>query len=397
MADQDRDAAPAFVSDLLREGGRMGAAIAGKDWSKTSLGPFASWERSLLTVLRLVLATRQPICFWWGPDLLQFHNDAYLPMLWDRAETALGAPARELWADVWPGVEPMVDAALSGRGTWNENLPLQIVRNGSPRDSFWTFSYSPLHDDRGEIVGLLNIVTETTDAVQDRAGLAEANRLLAEEVERTKAALAAQREAERRQHVLQRELSHRLKNTLAIVQAVVSQSLRHAASPEEAAQLAFDRIGALDRAQDMLTTASWEAADIGAVVAAAVEPHRDRGDRITLAGPSADVSAKQAMGLSLALHELATNATKYGALSVPAGRVAINWGFDADGGLFFEWQETGGPAVAPPKRKGFGARLTERVVPAYFEGSAVLEYHPDGVRYRLTGAPDAALAGAATI
>ena len=117
---------------LLPRSGRMAQQILSFDWAGTSLGPIGSWPRSLRNILSTVLASRQPICFWWGPDLLQFHNDDYLPVLADRQDRALGAPFEEMWADVWDGVKPFVDEAMAGRGTWAENLPLDMVRNGGP-------------------------------------------------------------------------------------------------------------------------------------------------------------------------------------------------------------------------------------------------------------------------
>ncbi|MBB4001242.1 HWE histidine kinase domain-containing protein [Aurantimonas endophytica] len=195
--------------------------------------------------------------------------------------------------------------------------------------------------------------------------------------------LEEQRTWQRTQRVLQRELTHRMKNTLAMVQAVVTQSLRNASSLDDAAHRATERIQALGRAQDMLTDTNWETADILAIVAAAIAPHRDRGGRFTIDGPSVHLTAQQAMGLALAIHELATNAAKYGALSNEGGHVDIEWTSEDD--FRFVWTESGGPAVVAPVQQGFGSRLTQRVVPAYFGGTASLEYHSDGVRYVMHG------------
>jgi two-component sensor histidine kinase len=356
----------------------MAERIVTFDWTGTSLGPIDSWSRSLMNVLRTVLASRQPICFWWGPELLQIHNDDYLPMLADRADRALGAPFKELWADVWADVSPFVDEAMNGRGTWAENLPLNMVRGGAVERTFWTFSYSPLYDDHGQIAGLMNIVTETTDAVRDRAALAA-------EVQRANAALAAQREAERQQRLLQHELSHRMKNTLAMVQAVVSQSLKRANDIDGGARLASERIQALGRAHDTLTNANWENADIREVIDAAVRPHRDRPERIRIKGESVSLTAQQALGLSLAVHELSTNAVKYGALSTDQGWVQVAWSISDDGAFSFQWVEQGGPRIETPERKGFGSRLTTRAVPTYFDGNAAMEFRPEGLVYALSG------------
>lgn len=337
-----------------------------------------SWPRALTNVLNTVLASRQPICFWWGSELLQIHNDAYLQLLADRLDRALGRPFQEVWADVWQDVKPFVDEALAGRGTWAENLPLTMVRHGAPQETFWTFSYSPLFDDAGRIAGLMNIVTETTEAVRDRNALTA-------EVRRTNAALHAQQEAERQQRVLQIELAHRMKNTLAIVQAIVAQSLRRAHDLEQGAHLASERIAALGRAQEIITSSDWQGADMRDVVRAAIEPHQDRPDQFVITGERANVTAQQALGLCLAIHELSTNAMKYGALSSDKGRVELEWSIADDGQFSFRWTETDGPSVQAPDGNGFGFQLTTQVVPAYFDGEAEIAFHPGGLVYALSG------------
>jgi PAS domain S-box-containing protein len=196
--------------------------------------------------------------------------------------------------------------------------------------------------------------------------------------------ITARRKGEAERLLLTRELSHRMKNTLAMVQAVVTQSLRNATSLEDASHLASERIQALGRAQDMLTESNWETADVRNVVSAALAPHLNGDCRFTIEGPSADLTAQQGMGLALAIHELATNATKYGALSSDGGHVMVSW--TIEGGRFrFGWQETGGPTVSPPTHKGFGSRLTERVVPSYFSGTASMAYPKEGAVYVLDG------------
>ncbi|MDH4414611.1 MAG: HWE histidine kinase domain-containing protein [Rhizobium sp.] len=367
-----------YMTQLDGMTGRMADEIRAFDWSATLLGPINSWPLSLMTTLRLVLTTRQPMCFWWGEELLQFHNDAYLPVLAGRQANPLGQPFHEYWADVWEDVEPFVRHAQAGQGTWMENLPLQILRDGQMQNSFWTFSYSPLYDDQSKIAGLLNVVTETTDAVLDRQALQEAY-------------VAAQKHLDERRgyeeelKLLNRELAHRMKNTLAMVQSIVSQSLRGATSIPEAAATIGGRILALAKAQDVLTGMSITAAEVTAIAHTAVAPHLDSEERISILGPQVYLSAQQALGLSLAIHELATNATKYGALSHPEGRVSIRWGTGAGNRFTFDWQESGGPPVTEPSRRGFGSRLTERVVSDLFQGQAAIRFEPAGVGFSLVG------------
>lgn len=348
------------------------------EWSATSLGPVEHWTYSLKSTVRTVLSTRQPMCFWWGDDLLQFHNDAYLPMLGQRVERAIGAPFRELWSDVWDSVLPFVETALSGQGTWQENLPLVVTRNGYEEATYWTFSYSPLYDDDGSIAGILNNVTETTQAVADRNALEEAYR-------EAQGHLIERGQYEDELKLLNRELAHRMKNTLAMVQAIISQSLRGASSLAEASATIAARIQTLAKAQDLLTGMSVTAAEITAITDAAIAPHRDDAGRIHIHGPRVYLSAQQALGLSLAVHELATNATKYGALSVPQGRVDITWSHQLGDDFTFDWRESQGPHVSEPTRRGFGSRLTERIVSDLFKGQAKIDFAAEGVAFSLVG------------
>ena len=386
---EDLGGQPAGLETVLAQAGRMGREILAHDWSTTPLGPMDDWTLSLRTTVCNLIASGQPIGFWAGPALTTFFNDAFIPILGERAATALGKPLSEVWFDVWDDILPMVRTALSGETVWRENLPLSMRRNGFDEATFWTFSYSPVRDEAGRVFGFLDIVTETTAAVVARGALERANDALAAEVLKSQQALEDRREAEQRQRLLQRELTHRMKNTLAMVQAIVSQSLRHATSIEDAGNVAAARIQALGRAQDMLNETGWEASPIEDVVAAAIAPHHDGAGastgRFSLGGSPGQLTPQQGMGLSLAVHELATNAAKYGALSTAEGRIAITWTIGADESFHFEWREEGGPAVVPPVRKGFGSRLTERIVPTYFSGKAQLDYRPAGVIFLLDG------------
>lgn len=189
------------------------------------------------------------------------------------------------------------------------------------------------------------------------------------------------------QRVLHSELAHRMKNSLAVVQSIVNQTLRQAPSIQEGRDAIVSRLAALSRAQDMLTQSHWDNSDIADVVDAATAPHRANADRITMQGPKVSLSAQQAMALSLAIHELATNAVKYGALSNDAGRVAICWHWQGRD-FAFDWVESDGPPVAAPTRRGFGSRLIEQNVAAYFDGTGEIAYDPTGIRFRLTGTLD---------
>lgn len=197
--------------------------------------------------------------------------------------------------------------------------------------------------------------------------------------------ITAQKEEDERKAQIMAEAAHRIKNTLAIVQAIVAQTLRSARSLEESRDAIMKRVGALAAAQDILTGAQGSAADIMSVVAGALAPHDGGNGRVSWEGPDHPLESPQAIGLSLALHELATNAAKYGALSGDAGRVDIKWRVDPDGSFRLDWTERDGPAVTTPSATGFGSRLIKRMIGPYFQGSTTLEFPPEGARFRLAG------------
>lgn len=191
-------------------------------------------------------------------------------------------------------------------------------------------------------------------------------------------------EAEARRQLLLHELNHRVKNTLATVQAIAVQTLRSAASPEAFREAFEARLLALSETHNLLTQGSWQGADLREVVLAELAPHFDHYEpRFTLHGGHVHLGPKAAVALGMAFHELVTNAAKYGALSVPSGRVAVIWGVraTADGRwLRLDWLETGGPTVAMPRRKGFGSRLIEQGLAHELAGEVRLDFAPAGVR-----------------
>ncbi|BDA83270.1 hypothetical protein Sa4125_08120 [Aureimonas sp. SA4125] len=191
--------------------------------------------------------------------------------------------------------------------------------------------------------------------------------------------------AEQQRIELTREMSHRIKNILAMVQAIATQTFRMVTSVEEGRAAFAGRLTALARAQDILTQKSWTTADIRDIVEDALEPHRIGEGRYQVDGPSFTLTAQQGLGLSFAMHELATNAAKYGAMSTENGAVAIEWSLLPTGAFAFQWTETGGPLVASPERRGFGSRLVERIVATYFDGAAQLDFPESGVVFRLQG------------
>lgn len=191
-----------------------------------------------------------------------------------------------------------------------------------------------------------------------------------------------ERRADERQQVLINELNHRVKNTLATVQAIATQTFR-GGDVDPALQEAFQsRLVALARGHDILTRQSWEHADLREVVASALEPFRARHeDRFSVQGPALALTPSMVLALTLILHELGTNAMKYGALSNGTGRVEVGWSLDRhrDGALRFFWRETGGPSVAEPTHKGFGSRLIERSLRSDLAAESKISYQNEGL------------------
>jgi PAS domain S-box-containing protein len=195
--------------------------------------------------------------------------------------------------------------------------------------------------------------------------------------------ISAEREAEERQRLLVNELNHRVKNTLATVQAIAAQTLRSSASDAEARAAFEARLLALSKAHNVLTRENWESASLAEIAAEVLAPHGgENAARFRVEGADVRLHPRMALPIAMALHELATNAVKYGSLSVAGGRVSLDWRVDeAPNGrrLRLRWSEEGGPPVAPPVRKGFGSRLIERSLALELDADVILDYAPAGV------------------
>ena len=192
-----------------------------------------------------------------------------------------------------------------------------------------------------------------------------------------------------REAVLRREAVHRGKNVIGVIQALVTQTIRRADSLEGAATAVRRRLAALGAAYDLLR-GGGDRVDLAALVATQLEPF-GASDRIETDGPPVALTARAAEGIGLALHELATNAAKHGALSVPEGRIAIRWTRAAEEGVHLTWQETNGPAPrgdAPDADGGFGRVVIERVASGAIGGPATLDLGPDGARWTARIEPD---------
>jgi two-component sensor histidine kinase len=343
------------VGDFLSSGGELGALTRAFDWSKTSLGPPETWPQSLRVTVRLVLTSRHPMFIWWGEELIQFYNDAYRETMGpERHPSALGARGRECWAEIWDIIGPQIDYVMAGKGaTWNEDQLVPVTRHGRREDVWWTYSFGPI-DVEGKVGGVLVVCRDVTSEHMAREAL----------------------------NLINEELKHRVKNTLTVLGAVATQTFRDASSKADLEKYQ-GRLAAFGRAHDLLTAANWAAAPLQDVISTALIPYRTGEGRFTISGPALILKSRQALALSLAIHELATNAMKYGALSVPSGCVSIAWTSE-DQEFVFTWQESGGPPASTPSSVSFGSRLISRVLQDDFGGAVEVSYEPAGLICRLT-------------
>jgi PAS domain S-box-containing protein len=178
------------------------------------------------------------------------------------------------------------------------------------------------------------------------------------------------------------ELNHRVKNTLAIVQGIVQQTFRAGNDPVASRRAFEGRLAALSDAHNLLTREQWGPVSMTQIIGDAVAPHGGDQGRFDLEGPDLPIAPKTAISLALAIHELATNAVKHGALSQPRGRVAIRWqrtGTPAEPRLHMTWTERDGPPVVAPTRRGFGTRMIERGLAAELGGTVTIDFAPAGL------------------
>jgi two-component sensor histidine kinase len=194
--------------------------------------------------------------------------------------------------------------------------------------------------------------------------------------------ITERKEAERQQKLLVDELNHRVKNTLATVQSLVAQTARNTDDVDELRQSIEGRILALSHAHNQLSQRSWADAELGELLRSGLKPYLTKGN-VALSGDPIQVTPSIALMISMAVHELATNATKYGALSLPSGRVDVTWDTKANGAglrLRLCWTEQNGPPVEKPSQAGFGTRLLERGIQMELGGKTLFEFARAGVR-----------------
>jgi len=239
---------------------------------------------------------------------------------------------------------------------------------------------TPILDKAGSVLAMFSVYWLEEHEPDDRelAGLDLCAELAGRHVERSIAA-RAMRDHEQRQTLLMRELAHRGKNLLQVVQSIARRSLRGERTLDEAREVFIGRLGALASTYSTLTEDSPESVQLTDIVTAGLRSH---GERITVRGPAILVPARTAQTLALVIHELATNAAKYGALSVSTGRVEVAWEI-ANDQFLLTWSEIDGPPVQPPKKRGFGSVIVTSAIGNELNCEPTLEFRQSGFQYQL--------------
>jgi two-component sensor histidine kinase len=283
-------------------------------------------------------------------------NDAYSELVGNRDVVGLSV-RRALPEVVDQGMTDLLDQVLaSGEAFAARSRPVILrTAGGDLEKRYLDFVYQPIFGPDGATTGIFVQGHDVTD----------------------------HRIAEEHRQLLVNELNHRVKNTLAIVQAIAGQTFRGGEAIEQAREAFTARLMSLSRAQDILTVERWRGADLRKIIAEGLDHHAGGGDRIALEGPAVRLSPRAATAMAMAVHELSTNAAKYGALSVPEGRVEVAWEIHRsekeEERFTFCWKELGGPRVEKPAQKGFGSRLIERNLAAELSGEATIAYEPAGI------------------
>jgi two-component sensor histidine kinase len=476
---------------FLGDGGEMGERIRDYDWAGTDLGPPETWPQSLKVAVRLMLTSRHPMFIWWGPDLIQFYNDAYRETMGpERHPSALGDRGKDCWAEIWPIIGPQIELVMQGQGsTWHENQLVPVTRHGGLQQVWWTYGYSPIDVEGGDVGGVLVVCKDVTSDHLVKEKLAEANVRLADDATRIKElfaqapgfivalrgpehvfefanaayerlvgrdGLVGQRvvealpevvsqgfvdlldtvyqtgkahvgtgvrvqlmhegvlkdryvdfvyqpvsdadgavtgifvegydvteriAAEQRQKLIAGEMGHRVKNILAMVEALVAMTGRNAKSIDDYRTRLTERIRAVVQTQTMLKDDLSQPVDVGSLIEAEIAPYLGAKERLTFTCDDIKVAPDDAVNVALIVHELLTNAAKYGALSTHTGRLTIRCQRGLDGGMI-DWTETSEEVVVS-EHEGFGTKLIHRLAKA-MDGTAYMRMTDIGLMARIT-------------
>jgi PAS domain S-box-containing protein len=270
------------------------------------------------------------------------------------ADEMIGQPITRIIPPELHAEESEIIARLKRGERIDHYETVRVAKDGRRIDM--SLTTSPLRDKSGRVIGASKVGRDITERKQ----------------------------AEQLQRTLTNELIHRIKNTLATVQAIATQSLLRAKSPSDFVSSFIGRVQAMAKAHTLLTKTMMQGTDVTELVSEQVLLGVSDDNRISCSGPLLVLDAQQALHLALVLHELATNARKYGALSVPNGRLSVSWQMRTNGGrnLLLLWKESSGPKVTAPSERGFGSTLIEQTLRAH-GGEASVHYNTDGVTWEI--------------
>jgi PAS domain S-box-containing protein len=289
---------------------------------------------------------------------ITYFNEA-AAALWGRRPTLGVSKWCGSWKLFWPDGTPMPHDTCPMALALAEDRPVRGMEAVAERPDGTRVSFvpypTPLHDESGKLTGAVNMLIDISE----------------------------RKRADEQQALLARELHHRVKNTLATVQAIMGSTSRSAATVEAFKDAMIGRIGALAKTH-LLLSEEGETVTFADILRSELDPFDDGSKkRIRLSGPRVEVAARLAVALGMAIHELTTNAARYGALSVYGGKVSVRWTVSEDDGrrqLEFHWVESGGPPVSPPVKQGFGSRLLDTVLPGQIQAQSRIRYRPKGLR-----------------
>jgi len=319
--------------------------ITARKFAETRLRDRERWYHDLLEALPAAIFTTD------AEGRLTFFNQAAADLAGRRP--ALGSDAWCVaWKLYWPNGSPIAHEDCPTAVALRTGQPVRgtekiVERPDGSRVPVLPYP-TPLHDADGKMIGAVNMLVDITERKQ----------------------------AEEHKTRLLRELAHRVNNTFAVILAIAQQSLRASSSAEAFAEAFTGRLQALAQAHNVLLAQNWAGADLGELAKGQLAPFSpESGDRLIIVGPKVILAPTQVIGLGVVLHELGTNAAKYGALSVASGKVELSWMLHPDR-VSLTWAERNGPPVMPPSRKGLGSKLIERGLP---NAGIDWRFLPDGV------------------
>ena len=355
--------------------GEVAALIREHDWSRTPLGPIASWPGSLRTALGICLHSTTPVAVYWGSELITLYNDVCAQFIGEKHPSALGTPASVLYADIWSTVGPFLTAAFTqGVPTGSRNQRVPLKHQAQCDEVRHDFTANPIHDESGAIAGVIVFAFDVTDHVRTARALSDE--------------MAELQRLQSQQRVLVSELQHRTRNLLAVVRAISTHSFAgHVAGT--VLDGFFERLSSLGRVQGLISRAEGERVKLADVVRAELEAYAQTArSRLEMHGPTVRLASHQVQIIALALHELVTNAVKYGALQAPEGRLSVTWetwlGAQGRQRLALLWRESG--VRMPPHaglRRGQGRELIENALRFSLHADTQLVFGDDGVWCRI--------------